>query len=84
MATLKPARKYNGNIICDLCISEGISRLNGETAELRKDAERINWLEQLTDTDLICDLVVNWKSRDKRWPAGMRGAIDAAMEGGAR
>lgn len=45
-----------------------------------KERARVDWLEQLTDTDVICDIVINWKSRDRKWPAGMRDAIDAAMQ----
>lgn len=48
-----------------------------------KERARVDWLEQLTDTDVICDIVINWKSRDRKWPAGMRDAIDAAMQSAA-
>ena len=59
-----------------------VRKLEAELAqsklEAKTDAERLDWLEQLRDTDLICDLVISWKTRNKRYPQGMRAAIDAA------
>ena len=44
------------------------------------DTTRLDWLEMLTiPSDEINDLVRNWRVNGKRYPGGIRDAIDAAM-----
>lgn len=65
-------------------LEDELTNLKDFTQDLQdtydKERARVDWLEQLTDTDTVCDIVVNWKSRNRRWPSGMRDAIDAAMQ----
>ena len=56
-----------------LCAAEA------ECRALREDAARLDWLEQQIETNLVLDLVQKWTFNDRRYPTGMRGAIDAAI-----
>ena len=48
--------------------------------EAEKDTARLDWVEMLTiPSDEIDDLVRNWKVDGKRYPEGIRAAIDAAI-----
>jgi hypothetical protein len=45
-----------------------------------EDAKRLDWLEQLTiPSEEINDLIRNWCVNGKRYPEGIRAAVDAAM-----
>ena len=59
-----------------------VARLQAENEALRKDAERLDWLEQHAwATERECfDFVDAWRTPDgKRHNGGLRYAIDAAM-----
>lgn len=43
------------------------------------DAARLDWLEQFADEDAIVPLILDWKWNGKRYGAGLRAAIDAAL-----
>lgn len=60
--------------------ADAIESLERELAAAQKDAERLDWLEQLDwPDDAIGELVRNWRDPDgKRHQEGLRAAIDAA------
>ena len=45
----------------------------------RRDTARLDWLEQQSAHGLIIDIVADWTYNGRRYGAGMRDAIDAAM-----
>jgi hypothetical protein len=54
--------------------------LNGSGEAEGEDAKRLDWLEQLTiPSEEINDLIRNWCVNGKRYPEGIRAAVDAAM-----
>ena len=57
-----------------------LAALKRENAELRKDAERLDYIEQQSDSDFIISLVRDWTFNGHRYPDGMRAAIDEAMK----
>lgn len=56
--------------------------LEAAEKDAERDAERLDWLEQCMDYEEILNIVAHWTFDSKRYPEGMRGAIDAAIEKG--
>jgi hypothetical protein len=55
------------------------AELEAGNRALWRDAERLDWLEQLRlDPETVHALIVDWKWDDRRHPTGLRAAIDCA------
>ena len=51
-----------------------------QLAAVKRDAKRLDWVEQIASDGQAIDIVINWTHGGKRYPQGIRGAIDAAID----
>ena len=66
----------------ELQAADRLENLEAENAALKRDAERLDWLEQHPwyDAQECLDFVDEWRTPDgKRHSAGLRAAIDASI-----